>query len=134
MKTMSRVVIFALSSFFAVIGVCAQEHAPTLDQCHADRDLWMYQIPKDSTGHEGLRKSFAGINSNALLARQVELTNCMTAIDPMPDVDHTDWGSVNRENFSATVLAHEQHLLDRENWDKSLLSKLAENWWPTSPE
>lgn len=39
MKTMSRVVIFALSSLFVVIGMCAQEHAPTLDQCRADRDL-----------------------------------------------------------------------------------------------
>jgi hypothetical protein len=121
MKTISRVVILVLSIFVA--GANAQEHAPTLDQCRADRDLWMYQLPKGSTAHEELRKTLAGIYSDALLARQVEMTNCMTAIDPMPD-EHTDWTSVTRENFSATVLTHQEKLLDREKWEKYMLLRL----------
>ncbi len=76
----------------------------------------MYQLRKGSTAHKELREYLAGINSDALLARQAEMTNCMTAIDPMPD-DHTDWTSVNRETFSATVWAHEQRLLAKQKWD-----------------
>lgn len=121
MKTMS-VVILALSNIFVGTGACAQEHAPTFDQCRADRDLWRYQL-KNSGGHEELRKSLAGINSDALFARQVEMTNRMMAIDPMPD-EHTDWASVNRENFSAIVLAHQQQLLNREKWDMYMLLRL----------
>ena len=50
---------------------------------------------------------------------------CMTAIDPMPD-DRTDWTSVNGgENFSATVLAHQQRLFDKLKWDKYVLLRLA---------
>jgi hypothetical protein len=118
-----KTLILALSSLFAVIGARAQEHAPTLDQCRADRDLWIYQLPKGPNAHEELRKSLAGINSDALWARQVEMTNCMTAIDPMPD-EHTDWTSVTRENFAAAVLAHQQRLLDREKWEKYMLLRL----------
>jgi hypothetical protein len=111
-----------LSGIF-VAAAYAQEHAPTLDQCRADRDLWIYQLPKGSTAHEELRKTLAGMNSDALLARQVEITNCMTAIDPMPNMK-TDWASVTQENFSATVLAHQQKLLDREKWDEYMLLRL----------
>jgi hypothetical protein len=118
-----KTLILALSSLFAVVGVGAQEHAPTLDQCRADRDLWVYQLPKGLNAHEELRKSLAGINSDALWARQVEMTNCMTAIDPMPD-DHTDWAAVNGENFAAIVLTHQQRLLDREKWEKYLIVRL----------
>jgi hypothetical protein len=123
MKTMSRIVILALSGLFVAMGARTQEHAPTLDQCRADRDLWMYQLPKGSTAHKELREYLAGINSDALFARQVEMTNCMTAIDPMPD-EHTDWASVNRENFAATVLAHQQRLMDRDKWEKYLLLRM----------
>jgi hypothetical protein len=101
----------------------AQEHAPTLDQCRADRDLWTYQIPKGSTAHKELREHLAGINSHDLYSRQIEITNCMTAIDPMPDIK-TDWTSVNPENFSATVVAHQQQLLNREKWDMYMLLRL----------
>lgn len=124
MKTMSRVVILALSSLVAA-GAWAQEHAPTLEQCHADRDLWIYQLPKGpNAAYEEVRKSLADITSDALRARQVEMMICMTAIDPMPD-DRTDWTSVNGENFSATVLAHQQRLLDKLKWDKYVLLRLA---------
>ncbi len=121
MKTMNRVVILALSSIF-VAGAWAQEHAPTLEQCHADRDLWMHQAPKGLTNKE-LREYLAGISSEALWARQVEMQDCMTAIDPMPEIK-TDWTSVNRENFTDTVLAHQQQLLAREKWDHYLLLRL----------
>jgi len=47
----------------------------------------------------------------------------MTAIDPMPNMK-TDWASVTQENFSATVLAHQQKLLDREKWDEYMLLRL----------
>lgn len=114
--------IFILSSFF-VVGAWGQEHAPTLDQCRADRDLWIYQLKSSSTGREELRKSLADINSNLLWARQVEMMNCMTAIDPMPS-ETTDWASVTRENFSDTVLANQRQILDRDKWDKYMLLRL----------
>jgi hypothetical protein len=118
LKTMS----FAIFSLFVVIGARAEDHAPTLDQCRADRDLWIYQI-KGSSGHEESRKSLANINSDALFARQVEMTNCMTAIDPMPH-EHTDWASVNRDNFAATVVENERRLLAKEKWEGYMMLRL----------
>jgi hypothetical protein len=104
----------------------AQGHAPTLEQCRADRDLWMFQIPKGSfalTAHKELREYLTGFNSDTLLARQVEMTNCMMAIDPMP-VESANWASANSNNLTATLLAHEQHVLDRDKWERYVLLRL----------
>jgi hypothetical protein len=120
MQTMRHVLILALFGII-VTGAHAQEHAPTLDQCRADRDLWIYQIKNSS--HEEHRKSLADIKSDLLFSRQIEMTNCMTAIDPKPDTK-TDWLSVNQENFTATVLANEKRVLEKEKWEGYLLLRL----------
>ncbi len=121
---MLRCALLAFSIIVAATVACGQEHAPTLEQCRADRDLWIYQIPKGPTAeYEEVRNSMADINSDSLRARQVEMMICMTAIDPMPDT-RVDLTSVTCENFYPALTAHLEKLTAQQKWQKYMLLRL----------
>ena len=56
------------------------EHAPTVEQCRADRDLWSYELFTNASENE-LHARLSHIPFNTLEIRAHELNVCEVAID-----------------------------------------------------
>ena len=90
----------------SITPLCAQDHAPTVEQCRADQRLWLVQ--SDDKEHvKGL--SFAQIND-----RMIEMANCV-AVDRDRAIMYSETGGrfANQETIRLLDFIRRHDLADQ---------------------
>jgi hypothetical protein len=94
-----------------------EQHAPTAEQCRADRDLWMSEM-KDASAKDAL-------SSHTLGNRQREMTVCMTVIDPKPSEPPSyDLVEARALTLSKWVVAQTEYRLALSKWHNYIVLRL----------
>jgi len=95
-----------------------EQHAPTVQQCRADRDLWASELKDKHT-----------ISSHNLGFRQHEMLICMMIIDPPPEIPRAPEGSGSLEEaqrvLSDYIVAQEKYELAVSKWQEYMAVRLA---------